>query len=58
LAATVPVMTVVAATLPAAQPPELCKRRRKLGFMAHYERPSRRMRCAGHVARMGEGEDR
>ena len=47
-------MTLVAATLLVAQTPELCKRRRKLGFMAHYDRPSRKMRCARHVARMGE----
>ena len=55
-AATVPVMTLAAATVPVAKTSKLWERRRKLGFMAHYELLSRRMRCAGHVARMGRGE--
>jgi len=54
LTVTVPVMTLVAATLPVAQPPELCNRRRKFGLMALYERPSTRIRFAGHLTHMGE----
>jgi hypothetical protein len=51
-------MTLVAATLPVANTPKLCERRRKLGFMVHYGLLSRRMRCAGHVARIGERRDK
>jgi len=54
LVGTIPVTTLVAATLPVVQPQKLSKRRKKLGFMFHYELLLRRMRWAGHVACMGE----